>query len=272
MTEVILVVLRRPNAATSLLAAAEQFAGLMSQARINVMAARQPVVSGAFAAEALIGEADAFALEEQAEVQRMAALKAAYEAWSKDAEAAGLTARWFEPTTNPGQVVGELGSRAEIIVCGRPTDPDHRARQELSAALFGTDRPVLLVPPGGAATIGQRVVIAWRDEKRAMRAVIPALRWIAKSKETHILIGLRNDAVPPPQPRVFTEHGIRPECHVLKIGSEPFGRTLLEKAHELSADLLIMGAYAHSPLRELILGGVTRYMLQHADLPVLMRH
>jgi nucleotide-binding universal stress UspA family protein len=47
---------------------------------------------------------------------------------------------------------------------------------------------------------------------------------------------------------------------------------LLDKAHDLSADLMVMGAYAHSPLRELVLGGVTRHMLAHADLPVLMRH
>jgi nucleotide-binding universal stress UspA family protein len=59
---------------------------------------------------------------------------------------------------------------------------------------------------------------------------------------------------------------------VLPIGSEPFGETLLRKVRELGADMLVMGAYAHSPLRELILGGVTRYVLEHADVPVLMRH
>ena len=51
-----------------------------------------------------------------------------------------------------------------------------------------------------------------------------------------------------------------------------FGETLLSEAHELDADLLVMGAYAHSPLREMVFGGVTRFMLAHADLPILMRH
>jgi len=71
---------------------------------------------------------------------------------------------------------------------------------------------------------------------------------------------------------VLLEHGIAAQLHVLRIGAEPFGETLLQAAHRLGADLLVMGAYAHSPLRELILGGVTRYMLEHADLPVFMRH
>ena len=66
--------------------------------------------------------------------------------------------------------------------------------------------------------------------------------------------------------------GFRRNSTCCQIGSEPFGQTLLNTAHQLGADMLVMGAYAHSPLRELILGGVTRYMLEHADLPVLMRH
>ena len=65
---------------------------------------------------------------------------------------------------------------------------------------------------------------------------------------------------------------IRAELHVLPIGPGVFGQALLNKAHELGADMLVMGAYAHSPLREALLGGVTRHMLAHADLPVLMRH
>jgi nucleotide-binding universal stress UspA family protein len=60
--------------------------------------------------------------------------------------------------------------------------------------------------------------------------------------------------------------------HALPIGSGAFGATLLAKAHELGADMLVMGAYVHSPLRQLLFGGVTRYMLSHADIPALMRH
>ena len=59
---------------------------------------------------------------------------------------------------------------------------------------------------------------------------------------------------------------------VIPIGETPFGSALLARAHALGADMLAMGAYAHSPLRELILGGVTRFMIAHADLPVLLRH
>ena len=79
--------------------------------------------------------------------------------------------------------------------------------------------------------------------------------------------------MPTPQmPAILAEHGIAAELHALPIGAGPFGAALLDKAHELGADMLVMGAYQHSPLRELLLGGVTRHMLAHADLPVLLRH
>jgi nucleotide-binding universal stress UspA family protein len=70
----------------------------------------------------------------------------------------------------------------------------------------------------------------------------------------------------------LVEHGIEAELQIIPIGEEPFGGTLLARAHAVGADMLVTGAYAHSPLRELILGGVTRYLIAHADLPVLMRH
>jgi len=116
------------------------------------------------------------------------------------------------------------------------------------------------------------VAIAWRDERCAAKAVIPALRCLAGAEQVHVLMGVRGRAPTPDLPRILLDHDVSAELHVLPIGSEPFGQTLLDAVHRLGADMLVMGAYAHSPLRELILGGVTRYMIGHADLPVLMRH
>ena len=78
---------------------------------------------------------------------------------------------------------------------------------------------------------------------------------------------------PPRLPDILDEHGIAAKLHVLPItGQQAFGETLLRTAHQLGADMLVMGAFARHPVRSLILGGVTRHMLAHADLPVLMRH
>lgn len=241
----------------------------MGGARLSVLAVREPIGVSALAAEALIEEAGTVVRARQKEQQRVATLRFTFENWLKTSDA---EARWAEVEGSAPHIIGERGSRADLVVAGQPSQDDRLARQAFSAALFGTDRPVLLVPAGSSAAFGRRVAIAWRDEKRAAKAVIPALRCLAGVDQVYVLMGVRNRVPAPSTPPILVQHGISAEVHVLPIGSEPFGQILLDAVHKLSADLLGMGAYAHSPLRELILGGVTRYMLDHADLPVLMRH
>lgn len=278
MSEVILAVLNRPEAVPNLLRAAGRLASLVGgAARINALAMHQPVRVNALVAEGLVIGADtalALGLEDK---ERMATLKTAFERWGAEAGEAAANARWIEVEGSAANVVTERGSRADVVVAEPPLKGDTLARQVVRAALFGTDRPVLIVPPSATSTapFGRCVAIAWRDDKQAARAVVPALRWLAASAgQVHVLMGLRDEAALPRMPRIFVEHGVRAQLHVLPLlrFGQPFGELLMDKAHAIGADTLVMGAYAHSPLRELILGGVTRYMLTHADLPVLMRH
>ncbi|MDR3534380.1 MAG: universal stress protein [Rhodopila sp.] len=166
------------------------------------------------------------------------------------------------------------GSRADFIVIARPTpEDDHVTREAFRAALFRTERPLLMVPPDGPAdTFGVRVAVAWRDDPRTLKALVPALRLLGDTEEVLLLAGVRAGAASPTIPSVLVEHGVPTSLHVLAIDSSPFGDLLLGRARELGADMLIMGAYARSLLREMLLGGVTRHVLAHADLPVLLRY
>ena len=166
------------------------------------------------------------------------------------------------------------GSRADFIVIAQPGPEDDKAtRHAFEAALFLTERPVLMMPPDAPpAAFGQIVAIAWRDDARATKALVPALRLLASAEQVHLFAGVRAGAATPGIPPVLVEHGVSPTLHVLAIGSEPFGQLLLDRVRELGADMLIMGAYVHSPLRERLFGGTTRHVLAHADLPVLLRH
>jgi nucleotide-binding universal stress UspA family protein len=272
MSDVILVVLGRPGAAASLLCAAECLARLAGGARVNALAVRTPPEYAAVSAEAsLTGELlnDLAAAEDE----RVAALEAAFTRWAAGLAEAPFTARLSSPEGFSDRIVGNEGRRADFVLVARPTSSDDDAtRRAFRAALFRTERPVFVVPPGTAAPFGRRVAIAWRDDARAAKAVLPALRCLGGAERVHVLAGVRQGAGQPAPPQMLLDHGIDAELHVLPIGHGPFGRALLDKVHELGADMLVMGAYAHSPLREALLGGVTRYMLAHADLPVLMRH
>ena len=74
-----------------------------------------------------------------------------------------------------------------------------------------------------------------------------------------------------PLPKVLADHGLDAEIHQREPRETLSGEWLLDAAHRLGADLMVMGAYTRHPIFEILLGGVTRYMLSHTDLPILMR-
>lgn len=166
------------------------------------------------------------------------------------------------------------GSRADFVVVAKPGPEDDRAtRHAFEAALFRSERPVLMVPPEApAGAFGRRVAIAWRDDAQALKVLVPALRVLSGADQVHLIAGVRPGNATPAIPPVLIEHAVPATLHVLAIGSGSFGEAMLGQAQGLGADLLIMGAYAHSPWREMLLGGVTRTVLAQARLPVLMRH
>lgn len=271
MSEVVLAVLGRPEAVKPLLDAARRLTELANGARLNVLAVQEPVQVGPLAAETLISEADAVLEGQRHERDRVLALKAEFDRWVGDLGGSIAPPRWIAAEGSMAAIVGERGSRADIVAVSQPAEGDRLESQALRVALFATDRPVLMVPPGVGPAFGRQVAIAWRDDKPCTRAMIPALRYLARAEQVYVFIGSRSPERPA-LPPVLVERGVRAELQLIALGPEVFGKKLLGKAHELAVDLLVIGAYAHSPLRELVLGGVTRYMIEHADIPVLMRH
>jgi nucleotide-binding universal stress UspA family protein len=273
MADLILVVLSNPERSTALLNAASSLAQLLGPANITALAIEPPLDVRPLTTEPFFAEAAHILGPAEQDPERIPKLKSAFEQWTRAARASGQTLRWDESVGDAANIIEEKGKRADFIVIARPEANDDRpARHGFHTALLATERPVLVIPPVPAAPIGRRVAIAWRDDRRAVKALVPALRFLAQAQAVHVLAGARASKPRPELPSVLAEHGIGATLQVLPIGDGPFGQVLLNAAHDFDADLLVMGAYAHSPLREMILGGVTRYMLKHADLPILMRH
>jgi nucleotide-binding universal stress UspA family protein len=277
MSEAILVLLRHPEEGRSLLGAAERLAEIMGGARLNTLAVCETVQIAPSFAATLADRSAALLEAREEERQRVVALRTLCDAWTARAARPTTDLHWFEAEGRTTDIVAQWGRRADVVVTGRPLAGDWLGQQMFNAALLGTDRPVLMVPPEPAlpqmsAAFGRSIAIAWRHEKETLRAVLPALRWLTSAEEVHVLIGVRDTAQSPELPAVLLEHGLRASLHVLSLQKGPFGQTLLDVAHDLGADLLVMGAYVHSPLHGHIFGGVTQHMLARADLPVLMRH
>ena len=272
MAGVILAELDRSDAAPSVLAAAACLARLIRASRINVLVIRTPPFSTITSEEVLTREVEERVRAD--EQRRVDVLKARYEDWA-GTEAGGTVTEWVDVESLADRVMEEWGRRADFVVLRRPTEQrTEQERRALHATLFDTDRPVLVVPPEPlAAPFGRRIAIAWRDDARTIKAVLSAVRLAGHAEQIHVLAGTRDPMEPPHLPDILEEHNIDAGLHVLPIaGQQAFGEALLAAAHQLGADMLVMGAFVRHPVRSLILGGVTRYMLSYADLPVIMRH
>ncbi|MGH6948041.1 MAG: universal stress protein [Kiloniellales bacterium] len=171
--------------------------------------------------------------------------------------------------------VARRGRLADLIVIGRPSpEGDGVLSPSLDAALFDSGRPVLLVPPGQTAEFGKTVAIGWDRSREAARAAAVALPLLERAESVTVLTAREDDSGTEPSQLVkfLNGHGIEARTWAFVPDSGRIGEALLEQAGKAGADLLVMGAYSHSRLRELVLGGATRSVLRHATLPVLMAH
>ncbi|MGD9814583.1 MAG: universal stress protein [Hyphomonadaceae bacterium] len=181
-----------------------------------------------------------------------------------------------------GRVAAVHARYADVAVMTRPGDGvGAELREEIiEGVLFHSGRPALVAPPGwSGAAIGKRVVVAWDASREATRALSEADD-ILEFAEAVTVVTV--DA----KPKMFG-HGDQPganiAAHLSRRGLpaevrnvDSMGRSaslaILEEANALGADLVVMGGYAHSRLRELVFGGATRELLRTANVPLLMAH
>ncbi len=190
--------------------------------------------------------------------------------------ARAASAGWLEETGRRDELLPRRARASDLVVFGwSDSEETPDAVAALEATLFGAGRPLLLVPPTAPATIGARIAIAWNDSPEAARAVAGALPFLDAAEAVHVLSATTRRT----DPRIAQDlvgylrwRGIAAKVEPVAAADEPVGEALLEAAGEAGADLLVMGGYGRTRLSELILGGVTRHVLNHPSLPVLMAH
>ncbi len=215
---------------------------------------------------------------------QIAARKAkAQETFSHWSKSAGLQAapRWIE-RKGTEQEIALQGRYADLIVIGRSAEADDNLTKALlsgtlEAALFGTPRPVLLVPPAPKATpalVGAPIAVAWNGSLEADRAIGDAMPFLQEASKVTIILGEedRRKADPGVLADYLARHGVEAAVVKSKVEANDAGRFILGEAKNAGAGLLVMGAYTHSRLREFVLGGVTRHVCTKAELPVFMTH
>lgn len=179
-----------------------------------------------------------------------------------------------------GDLFGEIARRFDLAIVPQP-DPQNPAYDDivLEGALFGSGRPMLVVPyiERGDAKF-ERIVICWDGSLTAARAIGDAMPFLKKAKSIDVLMVIndrvKSDEVPGADiGQHLARHKLPVELHRISTakGMDVFS-TILSYIGDRGADLIVMGGYGHSRLREFILGGVTRGIIGSMTAPVLMAH
>ena len=230
--------------------------------------------TGAVVLQAAIDRAEQDAKEIDAAVRRALAAQTPTLRWTVEAAFTQLGALT--------DLVAQRARFADLVILPRPyaAAQGPEAEAVIEAALFQGRAPVLVLPDLGAgrAATPRRAVIAWNQSAEAMAAVRKSLPLLKQADLVNIAV------IDPPQHgpersdpggmlcQMLVRHGVKAEVSVLARTLPRISDILARHVRDQNADLLVMGAYGHSRLREAILGGATRNMLEQTEIPVLMAH
>ncbi len=180
-----------------------------------------------------------------------------------------------------GTLVAERARFVDLVVVPRPAaDAQNRdADLIIEAALFDGGVPVLVVPQAGLPpNWGENVIVGWNQSREAMRAIRGAMPLLLGAKSVSITIidpprhGPERSDPGGPLSQMLARHGIHAEVSVLARTMPRVSDVLKRHARDKGATLIVMGAYGHSRLREFVLGGATRAMIDGTEVPVFLAH
>jgi len=187
-----------------------------------------------------------------------------------------VSASWCEEQGPSMKCLMRKARHCDLVVMGRQTKPHGLPSDCLEQLLLGCGRPIIVAPRKPPTTLTGTTVVCWKDSAEAARAVAAAMPFLKGSKRV-VLVSIADgpDHGAAELAEYLGWHGIRSD--VRKIGrknhnDEATAQLLASTAQEYAADLVVMGAYGHSRMWEIIFGGCTQAFIKNADAAVLFAH
>ncbi|MGI9476905.1 MAG: universal stress protein [Hyphomicrobiaceae bacterium] len=197
---------------------------------------------------------------------------------------AGVKSEWRCNKVQHNDVASDVIGQslcADLIVVAQEDEDGYESPADLpSRIVMETARPALIVPHAGKfSSVGKHVVVAWNGSREAARAAFDAVPFMKSAKSVRVLAidpksreDYDNIALGDEIALCLARHDIKTEVTVTHSGDITVGDELLNRLADEGCDLLVMGCYGHSRLRETLFGGVTKNLLQRMTAPVLMSH
>lgn len=207
-----------------------------------------------------------------------AAAERAQAIFDVETKRAGIPAQWIVSGQSALDALPTLGRSYDLVIAGQPNpetaDLNRGVGVPLGALTLAMGRPVLAFPYiGRYPTLARTAIIAWNGSREAARAAHDALPLLQDARSV-IILGINSTAEAAASGATlvqhFIHHGIPARGKQMKTDGIGEGEALLSALVDEGAELLVMGIYGHSRVREMILGGVSETLLESMTIPVLM--
>jgi nucleotide-binding universal stress UspA family protein len=184
---------------------------------------------------------------------------------------------WFAEVPPGEDLVGSHGRAFDVIVMSRPdADTPGLYRRAIESGLFESGHPVLLAPPTALKQIATHIMIHWNGSTEQARANAVAMPLLRLAERVTVLTVVGGQDVPGPSAdqvrKQLRYNGIAAEPISVNVDGRNTGEAVLAAAKAQGCDLLVKGAFTRNRLRQMIFGGATSHIMEHAELPVLMAH
>ena len=187
----------------------------------------------------------------------------------------GTTVSWREVQGNFADQVMDASRLSDLVVFG-PLGADEKPglSEAFEVTLLETGRPVLLTAQVPPRSLARRIAVGWDGSMPCARAVTAAMPYLKKAEAIEILSVAHGAPVEGlgDVREYLSLHGLTCRERSVDAGQRPIGEVLLESASGAGADLLVLGGYGHTRLRQMFFGGVTRHVVSHAELPLFLVH
>jgi len=243
---------------------------------LNALYVQEPVtIVPSYAAMELLAEIRKFTDEQiaAARVQRER-----FRAWAT--EIGIKTNDWTIVEASMRQAIAETCNWHDLLVLGMRGESEWGGVAQVGEILLTCGAPCIVVPEdrSSAAKFGT-IAIAWNGRPESVRAVHAALPLLKRAERVVLIHGEATDPfitftrIPPFDVEAYlAQHSVKIEKRPLDVSDDKAGEALLAVASEVHADLLVMGAYGRTRFSEWFFGGATRHVLEHATMPLFMRH
>lgn len=184
-------------------------------------------------------------------------------------------ALWFEKVGSADRVLSIMAPVSDMLVVSLPKSKAEKPSQKfLLASLLNSSRPVLALPQSRKSSVGRRISIAWNQSPEAAQAIAAAIPLLRLAEQVTIITCGNESGIGPKSGQLANYlkfWGVESK-HVRADEGVSDGVAILKAHHDAQSDLLVMGAYSRSRLRQRMFGGVTDFMLAKANIPIFMLH